>query len=221
VSQGRLRTAILISGRGSNMQALIAAAKRPSFAAEIALVASNDPSAPGLERARAEGCAIAAVDHRIHATREDFERTLDHLLGIHRIDFLCLAGFMRLLTPWFVERWQGRMINIHPALLPSYRGLDTHARALADGVKIHGCTVHFVVPAVDAGPIIMQAAVPVLDDDTPSMLAERVLDQEHVIYPAALQLIASGAARLVGGRVVGPGSSWPGRALVQPEPVPT
>ena len=213
------RTAILISGRGSNMGALIAAARSPAFSAEIALVLSNDPAAPGLDAAKAAGIAVAAVDHRIHATREDFERTMDRLLGIHRIDLLCLAGFMRLLTPWFVGQWQGRMINIHPALLPSYKGLNTHARALSEGVKIHGCTVHFVVPAVDAGPIIMQAAVPVLDDDTAQTLAARVLAQEHVIYPAALDLVASGAATLVGGRVRCPAATdGAGRALLQPEP---
>ena len=201
------------------MTALVAAAATPTFAADIALVLSNDPSAPGLETARSAGVAVAAVDHRIHATREDFERTMDRLLGIHRIEFLCLAGFMRLLTPWFVARWAGRMINIHPALLPSYKGLDTHARALADGVKIHGCTVHFVVPAVDAGPIIMQAAVPVLDEDTPGTLAARVLEQEHRIYPAALDLVASKQATLVGDRVrTVTAHAATARALIQPEP---
>ena len=217
--RARLRTAILISGRGSNMGALVAAARGPDFAAEIALVLSNDPSAPGLETARGAGVAVAAVDHRIHATREDFERSMDRLLEIHRIEFLCLAGFMRLLTPWFVERWQGRMINIHPALLPAYKGLDTHARALADGVKIHGCTVHFVQPAVDDGPIIAQAAVPVLDDDTPATLGARVLSAEHGLYPMALALVASGQARLVGNRVrCASAGSVEGRVLVVPGP---
>lgn len=194
----RLRTAILISGRGSNMRALIEGARSPDFPAEIALVLSNDPAAAGLEAARSAGVAIAAVDHRIHASREDFERSMHRLLEIHRIEFLCLAGFMRLLTPWFVGRWEGRMINIHPALLPAYKGLDTHARALADGVKIHGCTVHFVRPAVDNGPIIAQAAVPVRDDDTPATLGARVLAEEHRLYPMALDLIASGRAKMVG-----------------------
>lgn len=215
----RLRTAILISGRGSNMSALIAAARSPVFSAEIALVLSNDPAAPGLETARAAGVAIAAVDHRIHASREDFERTMDRMLEIHRIEFLCLAGFMRLLTPWFVQRWQGRMINIHPALLPAYKGLRTHARALADGVKIHGCSVHFVVPAVDGGPIIAQAAVPVFDDDTPATLGARVLAEEHKLYPMSLGLVASGKARLTGEHVrcASAGEREP-RALVQPQP---
>lgn len=217
MTKARLRTAILISGRGSNMEALVAASRSAEFSAEIVLVLSNDPAARGLQIAKGAGIPIGSVDHRIHATREDFERTMDHLLGIHRIEFLCLAGFMRLLTPWFVGRWQGRMINIHPALLPSYKGLNTHTRALADGVKIHGCTVHFVVASVDAGPIIMQAAVPVLDDDTPQVLGARVLDQEHLIYPAALDLVASGAATLAGDRVrCRTATADPGRALLQP-----
>jgi phosphoribosylglycinamide formyltransferase-1 len=199
----RLRTAILISGRGSNMDALIAAARAPDYPAEIALVASNRPDAEGLARAKAKGFAVAAVDHKIYAGREEFERSLQIVLETHRIDFLCLAGFMRLLTPWFIERWRGRMLNIHPALLPAYRGLRTHERALADGVKIHGCTVHFVVPEMDEGPIVAQAAVPVLDADTPQTLAARVLQQEHVIYPMALRLVASGAVRAEGNRVLG------------------
>lgn len=199
----RLRTAILISGRGSNMDALIAAARNPGFPAEIALVLSNRPDAPGLAKAKASGVATAAVDHKIYAGREEFERSLQIVLDAYRIDFICLAGFMRMFTPWFVGRWRGRMLNIHPALLPAYRGLDTHARALADGVKIHGCTAHFVAPEMDEGPIVAQAAVPVLDDDTPETLAARVLAQEHVIYPMALRLVASGAVRVDGNRVLG------------------
>ena len=200
------------------MRALIDGARSPDFPAEIALVLSNDPAAAGLEAARAAGIPIAAVDHRIHASREDFERTMDRLLELHRIEFLCLAGFMRLLTPWFVGRWNERMINIHPALLPSYKGLDTHARALADGVKIHGCTVHFVRPAVDDGPIVAQAALPVRDDDTPATLGARVLAEEHKLYPMALRLIASGRATIVGNRVQCSGSDVDtGRALISPE----
>ena len=198
----RLRTAILISGRGSNMDALIEAARCPDYPAEIALVLSSDPMTPGLEKARSAGVAVAAVDHRIHATREDFDRVVDRMLRVHRIEFLCLAGFMRLLTPWFVGQWDGRIINIHPALLPAFKGLNTHARALAAGVKLHGCTVHFVRPAVDDGPIVAQAAVPVFAEDTPKSLAARVLVQEHRIYPNALALLASGAARKEGDVVV-------------------
>lgn len=199
----RLRAAILISGRGSNMDALIAAARAPDYPAEIALVASNRPDAEGLAKARSKGVAVAAVDHKIYAGREEFERSLQIVLDTHRIEFLCLAGFMRLFTPWFIEQWRGRLLNIHPALLPAYRGLHTHERALADGVKIHGCTVHFVVPEMDEGPIVAQAAVPVLDADTPETLGARVLEQEHVIYPLALRLVASGAVRIDGNRVLG------------------
>jgi phosphoribosylglycinamide formyltransferase 1 len=211
----RRRTAILISGRGSNMDALIAAASTPDFPAEIALVASNRPDAAGLARAKSLGIAVAAVDHKIYAGREEFERSLQIVLAAHRIELLCLAGFMRLLTPWFVEQWRGRMLNIHPALLPAYRGLHTHRRALADGVKIHGCTVHFVVPEMDEGPIVAQAAVPVLDADSEETLAARVLEQEHLIYPRALRLVAAGALRVEGNRVLGAGSGAPA-ALVVP-----
>ena len=176
---------------------------RAGFPAEIALVLSNRPDAPGLAKAKAAGVAIAAVDHKIYAGREEFERSLQVVLETYRIELICLAGFMRLFTPWFIDQWRGRMLNIHPALLPSYRGLHTHERALADGVKIHGCTVHFVVPEMDEGPIVAQAAVPVLDDDTADTLGARVLAQEHVIYPLALRLVASGAVRVEGNRVLG------------------
>src|ERR1700720_2039956 len=196
------RVAILISGRGANMAALIAAAKKPDYPAEIALVLSNRPDAGGLRRAGAEGIATAVVDHRdFGKDREAFERAVQALLEAHRIDIVCLAGFMRLLTPWLVSRWSGRMINIHPALLPSFTGLHTHQRALEAGVKIHGATVHFVVPEVDSGPIIAQAAVPVLDDDTPDTLAARVLAAELRIYPLALALVAGGKAGVVQGTV--------------------
>lgn len=211
----RLRTAILISGRGSNMDALIEAAHAPDFPAEIALVVSNRPEAAGLAKAKTAGIAVAAVDHKIYAGREEFERSLQIVLETHRIDFLCLAGFMRLLTPWFIGQWRGRMLNIHPALLPAFRGLHTHERALADGVKIHGCTVHFVVPEMDEGPIIAQSAVAVLDSDTPDSLAARVLEQEHLLYPRALRLVASGAVRVDGNRVLGASPS-PQPALAVP-----
>jgi phosphoribosylglycinamide formyltransferase-1 len=197
------RTAILISGRGSNMASLIAASNEPDFPAEIALVLSNKPEAPGLATAKAQGIATAAVDHKIYAGRDAFEASLQKMLDAHRIDFICLAGFMRLLTPAFVTHWEGRMINIHPSLLPAFKGLHTHERALADGVKIHGCSVHYVVAEMDAGPIIAQAAVSVLDDDTPDTLGARVLEQEHVIYPLALKLAASGALKIDNLRVTG------------------
>jgi phosphoribosylglycinamide formyltransferase-1 len=213
----RLRVAILISGRGSNMKALIDAARAPDFPAEVALVVSNRPDAPGLATAKASGIATAAIDHKIYAGREEFERSLQIVLETYRIEFLCLAGFLRMFTPWFVERWRGRMLNVHPALLPSYKGLHTHERALADGVKIHGCTVHFVAPEMDEGPIVAQAAVPVLDEDTPETLAARVLAQEHVIYPMALRLVTSGEVRIEGNRVVGALAEC-GEALVSPKP---
>jgi phosphoribosylglycinamide formyltransferase-1 len=198
---GRRRTAILISGRGSNMRSLIEAARAPNFPAEIALVASNRPDAPGLAVAKEAGIATAAVDHKIYAGREEFEASLQALFDIHRIELICLAGFMRMLTAGFVERWSGRMINIHPALLPAYPGLHTHERALADCVKIHGCTVHFVVPGMDEGPIIAQAAIAVRDDDTAETLSARVLEQEHILYPQALRIVASGDYSIDGNRV--------------------
>jgi phosphoribosylglycinamide formyltransferase-1 len=196
------RTAILISGRGSNMLALIEAARDPNYPAEIALVVSNRADAPGLVTAKERGIATAVIDHKIYAGRDEFEKSLQVMLDLHRIDLIALAGFMRLLTAGFVQHWQGRMINIHPSLLPAYRGLDTHARALADRVKMHGCTVHFVVPAVDEGSIIAQAPVAVFDNDTEETLAARVLEQEHRIYPWALAAVASGAIEMRGDKVV-------------------
>lgn len=183
------------------MRALIEAARRPSFPAEIALVLSNRREAEGLAYAKDHGIATAVIDHKIYAGREAFEGSMQAMLVAHRIEFLCLAGFMRLLTAHFVARWHGRILNIHPALLPAYRGLNTHIRALQDGVKIHGCTAHFVVAAMDEGPIVAQAAVPVLDQDTAETLALRVLRQEHIIYPYALELVASGKVEVVGNRV--------------------
>jgi phosphoribosylglycinamide formyltransferase-1 len=195
----RKRTAILISGRGSNMAALVAAARAPDFPAEIVLVLSNKPDAAGLSLAKNAGVAAAAVDPKIYAGRDEFEGSMQALLDIHRIELICLAGFMRILSAPFVTRWRGRIINIHPSLLPAFRGLDTHARALAAGVKIHGCTVHFVEPELDAGPIIAQSATPVLDDDTPETLAARVLAKEHELYAQALRLVAAGRVRIEGG----------------------
>jgi phosphoribosylglycinamide formyltransferase-1 len=196
----RRRTAILISGRGSNMTALIGAARALDFPAEIALVLSNKSSAGGLALARQAGVAAAVVDHKIYAGRDEFEGSMQAMLDIHRIDLICLAGFMRILSAPFVARWQGRILNIHPSLLPSFRGLDTHARAIEAGVKLHGCTVHFVEPELDSGPIIAQSAVEVRDDDTPETLGARVLIQEHALYPAALALVAAGRVETVGAR---------------------
>ena len=219
---GRVRVGILISGGGSNMAALIAAAQDPAYPAEIVCVLSNRADAGGLAKARAAGVPrVVVVDHKAHPNREAFERAMQAELEAAGVELVALAGFMRLLTPWFIERWHDRLINIHPALLPSYKGLHTHARALADGIKIAGCTVHFVRPEMDVGPIIVQAAVPVLDDDTPDTLAARVLTQEHRIYPLALARVATGAARVVkdadGNEVVKTAEvSATGGALVSP-----
>src|SRR3712207_4683262 len=196
------RVAVLISGRGSNMVSLIEAASAPGFPAEIALVLSNRPDAAGLEHAQAAGITTVFIGHKAHPTREDFEQAMDAVLREHGIEFICLAGFMRVLTDWFVERWSGKMVNIHPSLLPLYRGTQTHRRALEDGVLVHGCTVHFVVPELDAGPIIAQAAVPVVPGDTEESLAARVIVQEHRLYPHALRMICDGTALLENGRVV-------------------
>jgi phosphoribosylglycinamide formyltransferase 1 len=191
------RVAILISGRGSNMVALIEAAKAPDYPAEIVLVVSNVPDAAGLGSARNSGIETAIIDHRTFgADREAFERALDAQLQAHRIDLVCLAGFMRLLTPWFVKQWSGRLLNIHPALLPQLKGLHTHRRAIEAGAERHGATVHFVVPEMDSGPIVAQDSVPVTKGDTEKTLAARVLEVEHKIYPQALRLVAEGRVTL-------------------------
>jgi len=191
------RVAVLISGRGSNMVALIEAAKAPDYPAEIVLVVSNVPDATGLARARQDGIATAVVDHRAFGKdREAFERALNEELQARCVEIVCLAGFMRLLTPWFVKQWNGRMLNIHPALLPQFKGLHTHRRALEAGVERHGATVHFVVPEMDSGLIIAQDSVAVAKDDTEAKLAARVLEVEHRIYPDALRLVAEGRVTL-------------------------
>jgi phosphoribosylglycinamide formyltransferase-1 len=212
------RVAVLISGRGSNMAALIEAAKDATFPAGIVLVLSDRPAAAGLAAARNSAIATEVVDHAVYGKeREAFERKMQEMLEAHRVELVCLAGFMRLLTPWFVRQWQGRMINIHPALLPAFKGLDTHQRALAASVKIHGASVHFVVPDVDAGPIIAQGAVGVLDDDTAATLAARVLAIEHRLYPAALALLAAGRIKIVDGRCRIEGAAGAAGQLIVPE----
>jgi len=188
----RKRVAILISGRGSNMSALIEAAKAPDYPAEIVGVLSNRAAAPGLVTAAAHGIATASLAQSKFPNREMFEDVMTQTLESWHVDIVCLAGFMRILGEDFVNHWAGRLINIHPSLLPHYKGLDTHARALADGATTHGCTVHFVTPGLDEGAPILQAEVPVLPGDTPDTLAERVLVAEHRIYPEALRLLASG-----------------------------
>jgi len=193
----RARVAILISGRGSNMAALIEAARAPDYPAQIALVLSNKRDAGGLALAREAGIATEIVESGDYPGRDAFEAALQERLSAHRIELVCLAGFMRILSAPFVERWRGRLINIHPSLLPDLRGLHTHERALAAGLKEHGCTVHFVEPELDAGPIIAQARVPVLPGDDADSLAARVLLEEHKLYPKALSRVAMG---LVGAR---------------------
>jgi phosphoribosylglycinamide formyltransferase-1 len=191
----RRRTAILISGRGSNMAALLAAARDPAYPAAIALVVSNRPDAPGLAIARDAGVPAVAIDHRLfRGDRAAHEKAIDAALEQAGAEIVCCAGYMRLMTPFLVDAWRGRMLNIHPSLLPAFPGLDTHARALAAGVKLHGCTVHLVTQEMDQGPILAQAAVPVLAGDTAEALADRVLKQEHRLYPVALRWFAGGDA---------------------------
>ena len=212
----RLRVGVLISGRGSNLQALIDACAGPDYPAEIALVISNNAAAEGLARAAKARVPTRAIEQREFATRESFEGALDRALRERDIELVCLAGFMCVLTPGFVAAWRDRLINIHPSLLPAFRGLNTHERALAAGVRLHGCTVHFVGGEVDAGPIIVQAAVPVLPDDDAATLAARVLAAEHRCYPLAVKLIAQGRVRVAEGRVRIDGTKAPGAALLNP-----
>lgn len=197
----KTKIAVLISGRGSNMQALIEAAKAPDYPAEIVLVLSNNPDAGGLAIAEEAGIETEVVDHRDYEKRDDFEEALDQLLRMYGARFVCLAGFMRILTASFTERWRDLLINIHPSLLPSFKGLHTHERALETGVRVHGCTVHYVRPEMDAGPIIGQAAVPVLHGDTPETLGARVLAAEHQLFPQCVALACTGKARVAGERV--------------------
>lgn len=214
----RLKLGVLISGRGSNLQALLDAAADPAFPAEIVLVLSNRADAYGLERAAQAGVPTAVVDHKpFRGDRPAFEAAVDARLRDSGVEMVCLAGFMRLLSPWFVQQWHDRMINIHPSLLPSFKGLDTHQRVLDAGGRLHGCTVHFVRAEMDDGPIIVQAAVPVLDGDDADALAHRVLDQEHRIYPLAVRLIAEGRATLDGEKVrINGDPQNPAAALVSP-----
>lgn len=198
----KTRVAVLISGRGSNMAALIEAAKDPAYPAEIVLVLSNRPDAAGLTRAAEAGIPARAIDHTTFPDRAGFDAALDVELRAADVDLVCLAGFMRIFTPGFVAGWAGRMLNIHPSLLPLFKGTRTHAQALEAGVRLHGCTVHFVVPELDAGPIVAQAAIPVCQGDDPDSLADRVIVQERRLYPAVLALVAGGRARLDGDRVI-------------------
>ena len=213
---GKLRLGVLISGRGSNLQALIDACAEPAFPAEIALVVANVAGAYGLERAARAGTATRVIPHKPFASRGAFEAALTEALQEAGCGLVCLAGFMRLLTGPFVEAWWDRLINIHPSLLPAFRGLHTHERVLEYGARFSGCTVHFVRPAMDDGPIIVQAAVPVYEDDDADRLAARILAQEHRIYPLAVKLIAEGRVRVDGARVRVDGASAPDVTLINP-----
>ena len=217
----RTPVAVLISGRGSNMTALLEAAREPAYPAEIALVLSNRADAAGLAHAAARGVPTAVVESRaFKGDRPGFEAAMEAEIARHGAEIIALAGFMRVLTEGFVTRWEGRMINVHPSLLPSFPGLDTHARALAAGVRLHGCTVHLVTAGVDEGPILAQAAVPVLPGDTEAALAARVLSQEHRLYPAALAWLAAGRVALRDGRAEVAGVPPAEGALANPLPFP-
>lgn len=198
----KVRTAVLISGRGSNLASLIDACRAPDFPAEIVLVFSNAETAAGLSVAREAGITTACVSHKAFESREAFDAEIDKALTGARVGLVCEAGFMRIHSDGFVRKWEGRILNIHPSLLPAFKGTRVHQQALDAGVRITGCTVHFIVPQLDSGPIIAQAAVPVIVGDTREMLAARVLEAEHRLYPEALKMVAEGRAKLVGGRVV-------------------
>ncbi|HBR68542.1 MAG TPA: phosphoribosylglycinamide formyltransferase [Rhodospirillaceae bacterium] len=191
MTENKLNLAVFISGRGSNLQSLIDACQSADFPARISFVLSNRSDAYGLERARKAGIPTSVVLHRDYPTRETFEDAMMAELAKHPVDLICLAGFMRILTPHFINRWPDKIINIHPSLLPDYKGLHTHERALADGKKEAGCTIHYVVPEMDSGPIIMQKRVPILPGDTPETLAARVLEQEHIAYPEVIRKLAN------------------------------
>jgi phosphoribosylglycinamide formyltransferase-1 len=210
------RLGILISGRGSNMMALVAAARAPNYPAEVAAIISNRPEAAGLAWARAEGLPATLIDHKAYASREAFDAALDQVLVKSNVELIALAGFMRIETPAFVRKWQGRQLNIHPSLLPAFKGLNPQAQALHAGVKISGCTVHFVTEDLDAGPIIAQAAVPVCEGDSPESLAARILVAEHKLYPEAVALVAAGRTRLCDGRVAVLGEAMTMSGQAQP-----
>lgn len=217
----KLKTAVLISGRGSNLQALIDQAAAADAPFEIALVVSNVPGAKGLAHAKAAGLSTATIDHRSFDDRQHFEDALHRVVSASSVQLICLAGFMRILSDGFVNRWRDRLINIHPSLLPAFRGLHVHERVIAAGVRFTGCTVHFVRPAMDEGPIIVQAVVPVFDDDNAIALAARVLQQEHRIYPLAVRLFAEGRLLVRNERVAITDSAAPAAAEILINPPET
>ena len=212
----KVRTAVLISGRGSNMEALIKACKKRAFPAAITLVISNRRGAKGLKTAKEAGIRTRVIDHTKFEDRDSFEDAIHNALEKAGIELVCLAGFMRVLNPGFVNRWRDRILNIHPSLLPSFKGLHTHERVIEAGVRVTGCTVHFVRPEMDAGPIILQAVIPVAADDTAETLAAKTLKLEHKIYPEALKLVAEGKARVVGNIVQIEDQGKPPAAIVNP-----
>lgn len=213
-----LKIAVLISGRGSNLRSLIEACASPGFPAQIACVISNKADAKGLDYAREAHIPAAVIGHRDYADRQSFEAALDETLELHKAQLVCLAGFMRILTPWFTERWRDRLVNIHPSLLPAFPGLDTHRKAIEYGAKLAGCTVHFVRAETDHGPIIIQAAVPVLSDDTEEALAARVLQAEHKAYPAALRMIAENRVNVFEEKTFIADAQASGESLYNPRP---
>ena len=214
----QLKLAVLISGSGTNLQALIDACANPDYPAKISLVISNKENASGLGRAKEVGIQTLVIRHTDFNKRDEFDKSLTDALESAKVELICLAGFMRILGPVFVNHWHDRLVNIHPSLLPAFKGLHTHKRALEAGVRIAGCTVHYVRTEVDVGPIVAQAAVPIMPDDTEHRLAERVLQQEHQLYPFAVELIARGQARIDGGRVQITGTEPPGiAALISPQ----
>ena len=213
----RLKLGVLISGRGSNLQSLIDACADPAFPAEIALVLSNVPGVQGLERAKTANIPTATINHKDYDSREAFDQALNQTLRDAGIELVCLAGFMRILSASFLSSWSDRVVNIHPSLLPAFKGIHVHQQVLEAGVRFSGCTVHFVVPEMDAGPIIVQACVPVHRDDDAKALAARVLSEEHRIYPLAVRLIAEGRTHIKGGRVAVDNDQHPDRSLVNPD----
>ncbi|MEX0299537.1 MAG: phosphoribosylglycinamide formyltransferase [Kordiimonas sp.] len=212
----KLRLGVMISGSGTNLQALIDACADKDYPAEISVVISNRPLAKGLERAKEAGITAIAIDHKEFEDRAPFEDAIHECLKEHRVQLVCLAGFMRILNPEFVNRWKDRMVNIHPSLLPSYKGLHTHARAIEDGVRFGGCTIHYVRPEMDNGPIIMQTAIPIATDETEDSLAAKTLTYEHKMYPAAVRMIAEGRARVSGNKVVFKDTDLGEQGLISP-----
>lgn len=218
MSERKLRVGVLVSGSGSNLQALIDACAAPDHPAEIVTVISNRPGVRALDRAKAADIPAVVFDHKNYADRTSFDADMQKALDDAGVEFICLAGFMRLLTTAFVEHWIGRMINIHPSLLPSFKGLNVQQRAIDAGARFSGCTVHFVTPEMDVGPIIQQAVVPIHQDDTGDTLAARILVQEHLIYPASLRWVAEGRVRIEGERVFLDGATPPDAVLLNPAP---